>query len=405
MKTNRKKEPAIRKVKEIEVSKQHLVLRIVLLVVFIMLALFFFGYFIFQFLNPEEGWTLVESDSSYANTSSIIDFYYDFDKVSIADKKDIKRLYTEASVNAFRIFDEKNAYDNYNNINTLNTHPNEIIEVDKALYKALKIINDSSSRFMYYEPMFIYIESVANSENDSDAKTYDSKYNNEVKEYYEKLSAYVSDPSKINIELFDDYKVRLNVSSDYLELREDEGIDCFIGLCELGQIFMIDYLSDVFLSHGYLNCYFVDKEGSFRTLSNEEMNVPISKFDGNEISLISTLTLNKKTSFVGLKSYPISDSSYPYYIYGDKTITNGFIDSNGIQKTSIDSLYSYDSNLSCAEVALKILDIYISDTFNAQRLKDTNLKYIYSLDNKIYYNDYGVLSNINDKYQGVYVND
>jgi len=69
-----------------------------------------------------------------------------------------------------------------------------------------------------------------------------------------------------------------------------------------------------------------------------------------------------------------------YYRYEDGTERHAYVDVNdGLCKNSLNTLISYSSDATCAEVLLSVIPIYISNAFEQEKLTSLSRDGIYSI--------------------------
>ena len=97
-------------------------------------------------------------------------------------------------------------------------------------------------------------------------------------------------------------------------------------------------------------------------------------------------------SIVFLRNYPLSDADqWHYYGFADGRILTIFLDAgDGVSKSALHNLVSYSENMGCAEVLLKMLPVFVSDSFEENGLAYLARDGVYSVwfeGNTLFYND------------------
>lgn len=130
-------------------------------------------------------------------------------------RRNVALKYTDATEYAYKVFYASEEIEGMNNLHTLNAHPGEELEIPALLYRALKAFDDANNRFLYYAPIYAVYQEMFGCENDSDAEKLDPAKNEQIKAYFNKMIALVSDPSNVRIEFSEGNVVKLVVSDEY----------------------------------------------------------------------------------------------------------------------------------------------------------------------------------------------
>jgi len=157
----KKKEPNVKPVKRIELSENHFHIRLIAVILLIALAAGAFVYGIYSYFHVDKGWTAITAEaSSEINCSDDFVFLYNLGagKNSASDDlKQITEIYTDATVNAYRLFNVNEDFNGVKNIRYINNHPNEIIQVDSVLYNAFSLLEEYGNRYIFHTFFIIKI--------------------------------------------------------------------------------------------------------------------------------------------------------------------------------------------------------------------------------------------------------
>ena len=121
------------------------------LIIAVVLLLFGAGMLVYAFmglLTPETGWQTIEVSGS-GGPSCGEEFIFLYELNNSAEAKMVTDIYTDACQKAFRLFNSDQEYEDVTNVRTINLHPNEVLEIDEGLYKALTCFPDSGRRELY----------------------------------------------------------------------------------------------------------------------------------------------------------------------------------------------------------------------------------------------------------------
>lgn len=401
--------PHPKPVKRVELSEKNTRGR--LLVVILLLA---FGsgmlvYAFMSFLNGDSGWREIQADAAAdANCSSEFVFLYNIGASGVsasAENKAIVALYTQAAVTAYQLFQNDLEFDGVHNIYYINHHPNEIIEVDEALYHALELLQNYGSRYLYLAPVYAVYDNLFYSNDDSETVSYDPYQNETAAAEFAEMAAYGADFNAVDLELLEDDKICLHVSEDYLQYASENGITSFIDFYWMKNAFITDYLADVMIENHYTLGSISSYDGFIRNLDDSGTSYSFNLYDrmGQTVYPAAVMQYDYSASVVYLRNYPMNAQDYRHYyeLAGGDIRTVYLDEKDGLCKASLNNLVSYSKDKSCAEVLLQMMPVYIADVFDEERLArmaDGGVYSIYCRDGVICYNESGLtLTNLYDK--------
>ena len=86
-------------------------------------------------------------------------------------------------------------------------------------------------------------------------------------------------------------------------------------------------------------------------------------------------------SLVSLRNYPMSGlDTGRYYSFSDGRIVTSMIDpADGQSKSALHNLVSYSESLSCGQLALRVMPVFVADTFSEDALNALTQQGIYSV--------------------------
>ena len=95
---------------------------------------------------------------------------------------------------------------------------------------------------------------------------------------------------------------------------------------------------------------------------------------------------------VFMRDYPMSTRDMTeFYTYEDGSYVHRYFDTvTGVYKSSLHNFVSYSYDKSCAEVAIGMADVFISDSFDTDKvaqLEDCQIYSVWCLEGTVYYND------------------
>ncbi len=129
------------------ISKRNAIVRIILLVAFIGVAIFFLGRAVIDIFSTKPGWNSVNVNKIEINESESVTpyygdvqmtYYYESRDAQLNNQDVIESIFNTSLEMTFKEFDETHLYDNINNIAYINAHPNTEIIVSDYLYEVLQ---------------------------------------------------------------------------------------------------------------------------------------------------------------------------------------------------------------------------------------------------------------------------
>lgn len=394
-------------VEQIEVSNKNVKLRISLFVLFLVLAIVCFAVVMVVLLRVEAGWFGIPADSSSSqNCGGEFVFTYYFDKNQ--DKKyrqSVASKYTEATEYAYKVFYATENVDGINNLYYLNAHPNEEVKIPALLYNSLKAFDDTNNRFLYYAPIYAYYDEMFGCVYDNDAARFDPTKDAEAREYFDKMIAFASDDNHVRIEFMDGNVVKLVVSDEYKNSFGEQNA-VYLDFFWTKNAFAIDYIASVMTNAGYDKGVISSYDGFTRNLSEAHDELQANIFDKTSDGAIvaGRMTYKNQMSVVMLKDYAISKGESGYYTYENGDVRTRFINvATGENISSISTYTAYSSSKTCSQIVIDIMPIYLSETFDADKVaavKANGVFSIYCKDGKIVVNDENMTINPTERENG-----
>ncbi len=395
--TDDKRPRGVGSVKNIQVSESHIKPRAILAAVFLVIGIAAIGIFVHSLITTETGWQTVEFSLSEPSAADEFTLNYLFgtgEMSPAAENKLIEAVYANACKKAYKLFDSELLFDGVNNVAYVNAHVNEEISVDPILYDAFSKIEASGSRYLYLAPVYgEYDAAFFGVEMPSSAAELDPYVNLEFADELSTLAEYAASPQHISVTLLGDSKIMLYVSDEYLEFASEYGIGAYIDFYRTKNAFIIDYLAQVLQENGLRCATLTSYDGYTRNLDERggEYGFNIFHRVGGEVYRAAELYYTAPMAVVSLRDYPTGErESYNYYMYGER-IVSPFIDTaDGLYRCAVSNMIAYSADMGCADLLLRVLPVYISDTLDADALKAFANDGIYSIwcdDSVIYCTD------------------
>ncbi|MBR4068549.1 MAG: hypothetical protein IKK08_08005 [Clostridia bacterium] len=372
-------------VEQVEVNEGKVKARIILLILAVVIAIVAFGWVIFSRTHVNTGWREIEvASDGTMNCSQDFQFNYYLGGSGMsaaAELKAITLLYTEATEKAYNIFNAHELSPELNNLFQLNLNPNKPIKVDPALYAALETVDRLDSRYLFLAPMYSEYHSLFFCNDDWETAGYDPVQNPDIREYAAQVAAFAADPGQINIQLMGDDTVQLTVSESYTAFAKENGIDCYADFYWMKNAFIIDYLANTMEDAGYNRGVISSYDGFSRCLGEEKLAYSHQLFDlqDGKAYRAATMDYSGGTNLVCLRSFPLNrQKELYYYRFKDGSFRTAHVDiADGISKTALPTLAATSGTKSCAEILLRLLPFYATETWTGEVHKTLPAEGIY----------------------------
>lgn len=327
-------------------------------------------------LGRDPGWREVEINTTQVNCSADFVLNYDFGASgasATAENRQITELYTNAVVDAYQIFSTDTPEQRSGSLGAVNSQINRWITVEPALYRAFEQVQAAGSRSLYLAPVYVEYERIFLCQDEGEASRYDPAQNAELVPYLTDAASFANDPDMIDLELGEDFAVRLKVSDAYLAFAKEYSIDTFLDFGWLKNAFIADYIADILSDHGYTNGYLASYDGFTRNLDKRGGSYSVNLFDRLDhlIYRPAVMEYSGPMSIVFLRNYPMSDADrWHYFPFSTGRIATAFVDpASGMDKSSTDNLVAYSGDAGCAEILLRIAPIYLADELDEAALE------------------------------------
>ncbi len=368
-----KYEPALPKVERVELSEKNTKLRIILTIVFLIIGGICLGYGISQLFAPAEGWTTVTLDS-ISGCSDEFSLVYELGAGTIGariENDELTSLYSQLCVTAANDFNSVEEIDGVANIRTVNLCTNVPVTVDDILYDAFVKIQDSGSRAIYMGPIYSFYKGIFYCYEDYQAEEYDPYRNENTAELYSKIATFARDTDSVNLELLGDNTVILHVSEEYAAFMEENEFDTYIDFSWMKNAFIIDYLADNLIENGYTRGALTSYDGFVRCLDDRtEYSYSLNIRDrmSGTTNTVATMSYSGCIAAVSLRDYPVNDlDDFRFYVYENNETRTSYIDiADGRDRVAIHDFTAYSNTISCGELLLEVLPIYVGSEFDSE---------------------------------------
>ena len=364
----RRREPVVPTVHKVEVSESHIKLRVVLIVAFLLVGVIALTVFVTSLLKKDAGWREIEVSDKTTGFSQEFVLQYQLGVLGDAttEYRALTSLYTEYGNYFYALFDKYVAYEDIVNVYEINRAPNSILTVDPVLYDALAAMVASEERYLYLAPIYTEYSDLFVAENDHFAAGRDPWRSEDAQSYVDELLRYCNDPAMISLELMENHQICLHVAEEYLALAAAYELDALIDFAWLKNAFIIDAVSDMLATAGFVLGNLASSDGYMRNLDTVgEESYAYNYFDRyrNSICDAAVLSYRGDLAVVDLRSYALRESDMMRtYTYADGTVATLYVDpADGRYRHALHGLLAYSDTNSCAEIALAVAPMFIAD--------------------------------------------
>ena len=370
----RTKGPAVDPVEKIEVSTEHIGLRIAAFVILLLVGLTALAYAFMRFITPGTGWEEIQANSAaVTNCSSDFTLQYNLgaERSATIERREIVTAYTEACVIAYRQFNTDEHFEDTINLYDVNHAPNKVITVNEPLYSALEmaVAADTPDRTLYMGPAYHVYQNVFFASDDSELVDFDPLSGGETTAWYQEMAAFADDPESVSLDILGNGQVRLNVSAEYLRYAEENAIETFLDFSWMKNAFIIDYLAQTLADKGYTYGSISSYDGFVRNLDNRgEAQYGYSLYCGLDGSAYpaAQMLYTGTLSLVNLRTYPLGERDFlRFYVLNNGDVRVPYLCAEtGLPAETLKELtvYSGEPNASCAELLLSALPVFTGDT-------------------------------------------
>lgn len=381
--------PHPKPVNKIDLSAEHVRLRLILAVVFLAVGAFLIAYSVSHLSSKDAGWNEIEVSSSELNCGGDFVFLYCLGEGGVsaaAENKALTACYSRAAEHAFQMFT--------NDVEYINRHPNEEIEVDDILYRAFSMFQEYGDRGLYLAPVYEQYNGLFQCTEEYQAMDYDPRLNQDVAQYYAAVADFARDARMVNIELLGENRVCLRVAGEYLAFASENEIENFIDFYWMKNAFIADYLAEEIHSAGFSRGCISSVDGFIRNLDSSGESYAYIFYDRADSTIYpaADIQYHGPASIVYLHDYALNSAQGRYYYaYSNGEIRTPYLDArDGLCRSAGSDLVCYSGASGCGEILLQMRPIYIADTFQRDALAGLAEEGIYSIygeDGRIYYND------------------
>lgn len=393
-----------------ELSDKNRTVRWILIAVLLVVAAVAVIIGLMSALQTPAGWQAVEASTTNRNCSDEFILQYEYgagEKSASAESKALELLYGKASEEAWLLFYNEAGASALNGLYAVNQHPNEEITVDSRLYTALAQLQENGSRALYLAPVYDAYDRVFHSADAIVAQDNDPTQDPDTRDYVLMLSGFANDPESVQLELHGGDRVTLRVSEEYLKFAQENALEYFLDFGWLRNAFVIDCMAQMLIGSDFTNGYLSSVDGFTRNLDQRDTAYRFNLFDRGQTAAVMEYRGGLSIAF--LRSYPMYDEDAArYYTFPDGRTVTALIDpGDGQSKAAADQLVSYSTEMGCAELALSMLPVYVTEDLSEELCNELTEKAVYSIwfaGSRLRYNQQDLSVVVQEGYSTEFVN-
>lgn len=326
-------------------------------------------------LSRESGWTAIEADTSEKSCAGEFVFYYHLGadgSSPSAQYKALTAVYSQAASDAEQLFSASAEDGDKYGLHLLNRHVNEPVTLEKEVWEALSLLNESESREMFLAPVYEQYTTLFFCSTDEEASDLDPYRNEEQRALLLEMAAFANDSRHIRIILEDGNRATLCVSDEYLRYAKENGIETFVDLYWMKNAFAADYMAEKIAAQGFTDGYLTCGDGFTRSLGGD-VSVSALLYDrvDKRIYEAASVDFGKVKSVVMFHDFPLSKTNARfYYQFADGEMVTPYVaPSDGLCQNAVSCLAVYSDTRSCAQAVLAGRKAYIATEFEPTQLK------------------------------------
>lgn len=353
-------------IKKIELSEKNTTLRWIAVLALLVIGVLGITVGIMNLLNKETGWQRVQITTQERGCSENFLLQYHFASSgaeATAVNNQLQAVYGEACVKAYQVFTPDEEIVDVQNVYYVNHNPNQTLTVDPLLYQAFEKMEGTP--WLYLGPAYAHYYNVILGADEAMVDALDPVVSEEAKAYVGAIATFANDRQAVSLELLGNHQVILHVSEDYLAFAEAEEIENFIDFGYLTNAFIIDYLAEVLIAQNLTDGYIVSADGYTRNLDSRH-TFSFNIFDRVEDLVFPAAVMEYRgpISLVFLKDFPTANSDVNYRGREDRFVHLFADPADGICRTSVENLVSYDYEAGCVDVVLAMLPSFVGSEFS-----------------------------------------
>lgn len=373
MSKERRKEPRLTPKEQVELSQKNIPLRIVLVVLALVIAGISFASAIGEVGKVQPGWQEILTTNPQTLAAQDFVLAYNLGTGSLspkAEQQKVSALYTQVMDETAQALSNQ-PVSGVNNLYTLNSQPNVDVPVEPALYETFRVLENAGSRIAYYAPVAEQYDSLFACTYDEEAVQFDPQRDKAAGEFAARIAAYAQDKTAVQVRLLPDNTLRLEVSQEYLDYAQENGVDTFVDFGILRNALLCDAAADALVQAGYVQGVLSSLDGYARSLCGEEFALNVFEQQDGKIKNVGIVTYSGPAALVTFRAFPVSEGdTVNFYTYADGTVITPYLNERGISHAAAPSLSALSPSGTAANLALRMLPAFAGEDSSFAALSD-----------------------------------
>lgn len=375
--------PTPKPVERVQMDERHFSRRMIAFLLCLAVAVAALGYGVYSWLNTEPGWVTIEARGGCGPEFT---FRYLFTQGGMEDTdrhRTLRNLFDRLTIQAYRQFSPAEVLEEGTNLQYINAHPNQDVQVEPVLYQAFEQAQAYEDRSVYLGPLYGLYTDLAYSQDDGEARGYDPYESPEQAAFCQTVADFARDPAAVNVKLLGDNTLRLEVSPAYLSYAQDQGVETFLDFGWQRNAYIIDYFAMELASQGFTSGVLTSTDGFSRSL-----------FAGAEPSLYSLYTWHEegRTVVAGqvqldqiggaadFRAFPMPGQEGRCYVREDGQIRHPYVDlEDGLCRAAVPALVLYAPDKTCVQLMEQGRRLFIAQNLDRTALAALTGEGIYAL--------------------------
>lgn len=325
----------------------------------------------------DSGWQQLQADTADGPVASVA-LWADLgagEASPLSERRALTTVYSRAARELYTLFTPYEIVSGVQNLWWINHHPEEELEVDARLYRALRLAADAGGE-IFLGPVYALWDSVYFSSSDGDASQADPRLDGASAEAVAAFLPLLSSREHISLRFPAENTVCLHISPELRAMAEEYGVDRFLDFGWMTDAFLTDALAEALLSAGFTRAALVSPDGFIRLLDGRAPYT-LEVLSARQGNVVRAADAEYQGPAALLRLVPKPGGDRPRaYRYADGTLRSAWISPlDGLDHAPVDGLCAIApadgrNAAGCAELLMRVLPL-LREEFTEERLRET----------------------------------
>lgn len=351
---------------------RHFSRRMIAFLVCLAVAIAALGYGVYSWLNTDPGWVTVEARGGCGPEFT---FRYLFTQGGLADTdrhRTLRNLFDRLTVEAYEQFSPAEVLEEGTNLQYLNAHPNQDVQVEPVLYRAFEQAQASGDRSVYLGPLYSLYTDLAFSQDDGEAAGYDPYESPEQAAFCRDIAAFAQDPAAVDVKLLGRNTLRLEVSPEYLRYAQEQGVESLLDFGWQRNAYIIDYFASELTRQGFTSGALTSTDGFSRSLFSQAQPSLYSLYAWHEEGravVAGQISLAETGSAVDFRAFPMPGQAGRCYVREDGAVRHPYASpEDGLCRAASSALLLYAPDKTCVQLMQEGRELFLAPTLDRAAL-------------------------------------